>query len=373
MSPRKQPIYEFDNLASVGVFNVPNGSIVSVKSTGDLFILTTKNGLDSGSLVSDAMAIPQNEKFGRSLIGPQGPQGPVGPQGPKGDRGDTGPTGPKGDPGQKGDPGAGVQIYGSDTIANIRAKANIDGHMWISTDAGVDDLGNSVNPGDGIVSAGPSWMTVGPVRGPQGEQGPQGVQGIPGKDGADGAQGPEGPQGIQGPKGEPGTNGATGPQGPKGDTGPKGDKGDTGATGPVGPTGPKGDTGDTGATGPQGPMGPQGPKGDKGDTGPAGSDATVEFASQVETDEGIIDNKAISPKTLGAAGTMPIETGKKGYSVTNDGVRKGSFWSQVTCNPVIMTEDQTIQDGVSAVVADGFTIDDGVTLTIPDGSVLVVA
>ena len=41
-------------------------------------------------------------------------------------------------------------------------------------------------------------------------------------------------------------------------------------------------------------------------------------------------------------------------------------------NPNTLTEDYTLEDGFSGVVASGFEIADGVTLTIPDGSVLSV-
>ena len=69
---------------------------------------------------------------------------------------------------------------------------------------------------------------------------------------------------------------------------------------------------------------------------------------------------------------LPDETGNKGKSVTNNGVEGDSFWSPVTTNPNVLTEDYTIATGTSATVASGFTIDDGVTLTIPDGSTLGV-
>ena len=77
----------------------------------------------------------------------------------------------------------------------------------------------------------------------------------------------------------------------------------------------------------------------------------------------------------GPAGTdasAPDTTNKKGQSLTNDGTPDSSFWSQITCNPIVMTEDQTLMDGVSAIVASGFTIAAGKTLTIPAGSVLVI-
>ena len=367
----KQPIYEFSSLTSLGVSNVPIGSLVSVKNAGKLFTLTSKAGLTVISTVQDALDIVQNAFYRTDVTGATGSQGIQGEQGIPGPKGDIGSQGIAGDQGLQGDPGAGVQVYGSDTIVNIRGKANADGHMWISTDAGVDDLGTAVNPGDGVVSAGPSWLTVGPIRGPQGQQGPIGNSGADGIDGSQGIQGIQGPEGPRGVAGDTGSQGATGQQGLKGDPGDKGDVGDDGLKGDKGDTGDTGTTGSTGAKGDPGVTGAQGPKGDTGDQGIPGVDASVEFASQVETDEGIIDNKAISPKTLGAAGTMPIETGKIGQTVTNDGVRKGSFWSPFVHSPNVVSENFSLQSGVSASIVSP-TINDGITVTVPDGSILVI-
>ena len=47
-------------------------------------------------------------------------------------------------------------------------------------------------------------------------------------------------------------------------------------------------------------------------------------------------------------------------------------WSPIITNPIVLTEDFTLQDGMSGAVVTGFTIEDGVTLTIPDGSTLSV-
>ena len=315
-----QPHYIYTELTSIGISKIPYTSLVTVRSTGDTFVLIDKTGLDEFSTVADAMALPANEKFGKSLIGPQGPQGiqgPTGLTGAEGPEGPTGPQGPQGIQGERGSDGSGVEIQGYDTVINIKSKANVPGHMWIATDSGTDNLGNPVSANDGMVSAGPDWITVGPVRGPIGITGPQGAtgpQGPAGTDGIDGLQGIQGPEGPQGPQGQTGQTGATGPKGDRGKSayevavddgftgtetewltslvgpeGPEGPQGIQGIQGIQGPDGAKGDTGPQGATGPQGPIGPE---------GPAGQDATVNFASQTEVNEGLIDNKVVSPKTL---------------------------------------------------------------------------
>lgn len=87
-------------------------------------------------------------------------------RGPIGITGDTGATGPA---------GGGITLQGSDTVVTILTKdASSAGLMWIATDTGTDDYANSVAIGDGLVSDGAGWITVGPVRGPQGDTGPAG-------------------------------------------------------------------------------------------------------------------------------------------------------------------------------------------------------
>lgn len=217
--------------------------------------------------VQDALYEIQDEvsSLVGGLIGPEGPEGPEGPQGiqgvqgiqgltgdagiqglqgVQGDQGIQGIQGPigltglTGDQGIQGEQGSGVTIQGTDTIANILLKTNTEGHMWVSTDSGLDDLGNTVTAGDGIVSAGTDWYTVGPVRGPTGPQGIQGIQGI---------------QGVQGIQGDIGL------------------------------------TGDAGA---------DGIDGTNGVDGVDGSDATVTYGSDAEVEAGILDDVSISPKTL---------------------------------------------------------------------------
>lgn len=90
-----------------------------------------------------------------------------------------GPIGITGADGEQGPAGGGITLAGSDVIANILLiNPTPAGVMWISTDAGLDDLSNAVSAGDGVVSDGVNWLTVGPIRGPQGLQGIPGI-GLP--------------------------------------------------------------------------------------------------------------------------------------------------------------------------------------------------
>ncbi|MFI1770124.1 hypothetical protein ACH5TX_00170, partial [Flavobacteriaceae bacterium MEBiC06459] len=117
----------------------------------------------------------------------------------------------KGDTGEQGADGGGVTVQGSDTLANIFLKDNtVPGLMWIALDSGTDQGGNAVAIGDGLVSNGTQWITVGQIRGPQGPKGDKGDTGD------------QGIQGIQGVAGLDGVDGATGPKGDKGDTGEQG-------------------------------------------------------------------------------------------------------------------------------------------------------
>lgn len=132
-------------------------------------------------------------------VGPAGPDGPIGPEGPQGVAGTA------------------VEIQGTDTVVNILLKvATTAGLMWIASDTGTDDNSNPVAAGDGMVSDGAGWGTVGPIRGPIGLTGDQGIQGIDGPTGPTGVDGPTGPAGTDGTDG---SIGATGPQGPQGDQG----------------------------------------------------------------------------------------------------------------------------------------------------------
>lgn len=86
-----------------------------------------------------------------------------------------GPIGLQGDQGPQGPAGGGITMQGSDTVANILLKdASTPGLMWIAVDTGVDDDSTPVDIGDGLVSDGTKWLTVGAIRGPQGETGPAG-------------------------------------------------------------------------------------------------------------------------------------------------------------------------------------------------------
>jgi len=296
---QKQPIYTFNSLAEIGIFEVPLGSIVSVVTTGDTFSLSDKSGLDASSTVQDAINAVQNNTF-KSIAGT-------------------------------------LNIAGSDTVSNILAKPHTTiGETWLATDTGVDSSGVAVAIGDGLMANGSGWNSIGPIRGPAG------------------------------------ATGATGGKGDKGLKGDKGDKGDIGLTGGVGPTGADSTVpGPTGAKGDKGDQGIQGSKGDTGVTGADGLDATVEFASQAETDQGLIDDKAISPRTLGAAGNMPREDGNEFMTVTNNGVRKDSYWSPFVSSPNEITKDFTLGAGQNASIVSPI-INDGITITIPDGSSLVI-
>jgi hypothetical protein len=127
------------------------------------------------------------EEWLASLEGQPGPVGQTGPQGVRGLQGVEGVAGPAG---VQGPAGGGVSMQGSDTIANILSyDPTTPALMWISLDAGIDSYTNPVAAGDGLVSDGINWLTVGPIRGPQGEtgltgdKGDQGDQGIPGTSG----------------------------------------------------------------------------------------------------------------------------------------------------------------------------------------------
>lgn len=284
----KQPHYIFEEGTSTGIDAIPFGSFVTIKATGEAFVLADKAGMTNTTTVAAAMAMTANEKFGKSLVGPQGPQGPTGKD------------------------GSGVTIQGSDTIASILALPKTIGEMWISTTAGTDDLSQTVNIGDGIVTSGTSWITVGPIRGPQGIQGIQGIKGDAGTNGTTGTTGAAGKSAYQIALdgGFVGTEAAwlLSLNGAKGDTGP------TGATGPASTV--PGPTGDTGL---QGPQGIQGPTGAQGIQGPAGSNATVAFASQVEVDAGTLTDKVVSPSTLKNSSHITSKIGAANYATPTVG------------------------------------------------------
>ena len=195
---------------------------------------------------------------------------------------------------------------------------------------------------------------IGPI-GPQGIPGPQGqgTQGIQGPQGQDGSKGPKGDQGVpgpQGPKGDQGSQGPKGTDGVKGSDGAKGQAGtgvtikgsanlptiqatpgnagdmwictDTGVNlghgyvsdglgagaahwtdvGTIaGPKGPKGDKGVQGIPGIDSTVaGPAGVQGPQGNQGPQGT-ATVDFASNQETQAGSVADKATTPASIASA------------------------------------------------------------------------
>lgn len=82
----------------------------------------------------------------------------------------------RGTPGPAGPIGSGVDIKGSTTVSNILPRNPLPaGKMWVATDAGIDDFGTAIKPGDGIVSDGTSWYNIGPFRGPAGIPGYSGT------------------------------------------------------------------------------------------------------------------------------------------------------------------------------------------------------
>ena len=94
--------------------------------------------------------------------------------------GTAGPTGSVGSTGLTGDTGAPALILGSDTIANILAKPDSEGDIWIATDAGVDDNSDPVAVGDGLSSLGNLWVNIGQIKGDAGVPGAGTVAGIVG-------------------------------------------------------------------------------------------------------------------------------------------------------------------------------------------------
>jgi hypothetical protein len=86
--------------------------------------------------------------------------------------GEKGEKGNKGDPGEKGETGSGIMIQGTDSVVNIKAKsATTLGLLWVASDTGTDSYATAVAAGDGLVSDGTGWFTIGPIRGPEGEPG----------------------------------------------------------------------------------------------------------------------------------------------------------------------------------------------------------
>lgn len=172
---------------------------------------------DTGDTGAPGIPGPTGAQGNTGLSGPQGIQGLQGSQG------DIGSTGEKGEQGEQGLQGTGVNVIGSDTVANIYLISGAAGDMWIATDS------NPIGAGyvsDGLGSGSSHWTNVGQIQGPKGETGDQGAQGIQGVQGVQGSIGTTGAQGTQGIQGIPGD---TGPQGPEGDTGPQGIAGDDAA------------------------------------------------------------------------------------------------------------------------------------------------
>lgn len=199
----------------------------------------------------------------------------------KGEQGEPGIDGPEGLEGPQGPAGISIVFQGSDTIANILAKPNVNGHAWSATDSGVDDAGDAVVPGDILISTDTEWLTAGAIQGVQGIQGIQGIQGVQGVDGPQGPQGATGAAGATGVAGATGPIGTTGATGPQGIEGPQGPQGDDGTIGPIGPQGEQGEQGVSGSDGAEGPIGPIGPQGAAGiGTNTLGSDTVANILAK---------------------------------------------------------------------------------------------
>ena len=177
-------------------------------------------------------------------------------------------TGDTGDTGPQGDAGLGLNILGIEVSAVvITLTAAAIGDAYVSSTAGVDSNGDSLAIGDVLraidILVPSTWVTIGPLVGPQGLPGEDGEDGADGTNGADGASAtlnvgttttlapgvaatvteagtslvqvfdfgiPEGIQGIPGAEGIQGPIGLTGPDGPQG---PIGNTGAAGADGAV--------------------------------------------------------------------------------------------------------------------------------------------
>ncbi len=216
----------------------------------------------------------------QGIKGDDGDEGPTGPTGSQGTTGGAGPQGiqgaigPDGLIGAQGPAGLGIDIVGTDTVANVKLKPSTHpGESWLVSDGGLDGDGLNVRAGDVLRATGSKWINIGPIQGPKGDQGITGTTGSQGIQGADGTQGVQGIQGEKGIQGATGTTGAQGTKGDTGDQGPDGIQGPIGTDGPQGTQGVKGDDGNTGPkgdignTGIQGLVGPEGPKGNIGLTG----------------------------------------------------------------------------------------------------------
>ena len=98
-----------------------------------------------------------------SLIGAQGVPGVQGTQGLQGIQGER---------------GGGITIQGSDTVVNILLEdPTTAGLLWVATTTGTDDFANAVAIGDGLVSDGVGWRTVGQIKGDTGATGATGAAG----------------------------------------------------------------------------------------------------------------------------------------------------------------------------------------------------
>ncbi len=157
------------------------------------------------------------------INGTNGTNGDDGTNGINGTNGTDGAQGVQGPIGLTGPSGTGINLLGSDTVANILAKTVSEvGDSWTATDTGVDSEGTAVAIDDilrAIDTASPStFVNIGDLQGPQGSpgaDGANGTNGAPGADGTNGTNGTNGTDGIDGVDGAKGDTGAVGPTGPQ--------------------------------------------------------------------------------------------------------------------------------------------------------------
>lgn len=302
--------------------------------------------------------IPRGAKGETGAEGADGTQGIQGIQGLKGDTGNIGLTGPqgstgatgitglqgvsgvKGDTGDQGPSGIGIDIQGTDTLANIKLLSPTTvGESWLTSTSGLDDDGLAVDVNDVMRATGTKWITVGPIEGPAGpagQDGATGPQGLTGEAGIQGIQGVEGPTGPKGDAGDTGTQGIQGIQGVQGIQGPVGDTGVTGAQGESyiirgtdtvsNITSAGRLAGDLWIASDSGLVG--------GNTAVAGDgiywdgiidtivgqirgpEGIVNFASQVEVDAGTVDDKGVTPETLANSSLIASKLPLAGGTVT---------------------------------------------------------
>ena len=350
--------------------------------------------------------------------GPTGSAGPTGSQGVQGFQGNTGSEGPQGLQGSQGSQGTQGEI-GSTGSQGVQGLQGLQGLMGPSGPQGIQGEVGTVGTINGAYdtiaeleaavptgtsgefyyvdpdlyiwnAATNSWVSVGPIAGPQGIQGlqgiqgpdgntgpagPQGIQGIQGLIGPTGSQGIQGIQGSagsQGPMGSQGLPGAIGPVGPQGQAGPMGSQGIQGVTGVTGATGSpgiQGTIGSVGSAGPQGPIGPTGPQGiqglqgivgPQGATGPQGLPGSQGLQGTVGAtgSQGIQGLQGVAgPQGITGPQGLPGSTGPQG--LPGDPGAQGPAGPAGLTGPIGPTGTISIPTGVTG----------GVLYVAPDGTI----